>query len=442
MFEIFLSKPPLSTFSRVDIELLLRRNLEVIGTDVIASAPQATDLSALNLDTSSPSRLITSATDEIARRMRVPLSDVQVTHDDDPEFAFASTYRDGVIKLHREVTTDPLRTVVEIANQLAHHFWANIPAPRPLDTHDRTTTLMPIAMGLGVLASRAALQESHWSAAGYSGWSMSRCGYYSAIEIGYALALVSRLTGDSNPPWISSLRLDTKKTFQSAHRYFSRHAAAGQSLLFDASRIPASDRSANELSQWLSGRDPAFAMAAAYALAKLDSLPAIAVDEVLKLTHSKDPELVVLAARLLGKAPRDDSRIDRRIQQLASQRSMPITLAALHSASQRDLPMMAYKTQFEKLLSHPNMDVIPVVELIRKHGHAMTSMSSSVCRQAAAAIRFKDTEATEALLVCLREIVADPIAEVETHIRTPGTQVIAIEQIRSLPHAIPSDSAQ
>ncbi|MGB7329069.1 MAG: hypothetical protein WBD31_29580 [Rubripirellula sp.] len=431
MFGLFQTRPPLSTFARVDIELLLRRCVEVIGADVVAKTDVITDIKQLKLNTDSPADLIASAAEQVGRCLKVDTRDIQFLHDDDPEFAFASTYTDGTIRLHREVTTDPLRTVVEIANQLAHHFWALQPAPRPLDTHARTTTLMPIAMGLGILASNASLQESHWNAAGYSGWSMSRCGYYSALEIGYALALMARLRGESSPTWLSSLRLDTKKTVQAAQRYFAKHESAGGELLFDASRIPSSDRDATELSNWLAGSDPTFAMAAAYALAKFDQIPSVAADAALQLTRSKDSELVVLVTRLLGKTPPDDARIDPQILKLVAQRNSPIALAALHSASQRGMSMLPLKPQIEKRLSDPALDLIPVVELIRKHARELSSLSAAVCQQTAAAIRFKDDEATAALLECLSQMVDDPASEVERHIRSTDTRAVAIERLQA-----------
>ncbi|TWU51665.1 hypothetical protein [Rubripirellula reticaptiva] len=431
MFGLFQSRPPLSTFARVDIELLLRRCVEVIGADVVVSAEVITDIKQLDLNADSPANLIASAAEQVSRCLQVDIRDIQFLHDDDPEFAFASTYANGTIRLHREVTTDPLRTVVEIANQLAHHFWVHQPAPRPLDTHARTTTLMPIAMGLGVLASKASLQESHWNAAGYSGWSMSRCGYYSALEIGYALALMARLRGESSPAWLSSLRLDTKKTFQAAQKYFSKHESAGGELLFDASRIPSSDRDATELSNWLAGSDSTFAMAAAYALAKFDQIPSVAADAALALTRSKDSELVVLATRLLGKTSNEDSRINPQILTLVAQRINPIALAALHSASQRGMPMLALKPQIEKLLSDPSLDLIPVVDLIRKHARELSSLSAAVCQQTAAAIRFKDDEATATLLECLSQMVDDPVCEVERHIRNADTRALAIERLQA-----------
>src|SRR6056297_2821300 len=303
MFRFFRPRLPLSTFSRVDLELLMRRNIDVIGREHVLSAEVLTDVSQLGLDASSPEGLVRSASAEVSRRMRVPQSGMEVAIEQGSDFDAATRYVAGTtdaparLLIRREVTEDPMRTVVELAYGYAHHFWLLHPAPRPLDTHPRTTHLMPVCMGLGVLASTTALKESHWSASGYSGWSMSRSGYYSPLEIGYALALWARARSEVDPQWLSFLRLDSRRVARDAAKYFMLHQAGGGQRLFDAVSIPGTDRSPLELVRWLAGADPDFAMAAAYALAKLEHLPDAAVDAALARTYGNDPEMVVLATR-------------------------------------------------------------------------------------------------------------------------------------------------
>ncbi|TWU60005.1 hypothetical protein Poly51_02780 [Rubripirellula tenax] len=442
MFRLFFPRPPLSTFARVDIELLLRRNVEVLGRHRAIRSDIVTDISELGLDRDGSNGFVDAAVAELSERLQINGRDLQWTVRDDDEFSFASKYSDDEVEIHRDAAADPLRTTIEVANQLAHHFWIGQAAPRPLDHHPRTTTLLPIAMGLGVLASTASLQESHWTAAGYSGWSMSRSGYYSAMEIGYALALMARLRGETSPRWMQSLRPDAKKTADAATKFFAKHKAGGGQLLFDAERIPGTDRSTSDLTTWLAGDDPAFAMAAAYALAKEDALPEVAVEPAKRLAQSKDREIAVLAIRLLGRSPAGDTVIDSTIRSLIGNRVNAIALAALHSASQRSMPIGPFQRRIEKLLNDPSFDLIPVVELIQRHAADLAPLSPSVCRQVELAIKFEDTEATSALLSVLAKMSSDPVSEVERCVRNPDTRKIATEHLmRQMADDKPNDDS-
>ncbi len=144
---------------------------------------------------------------------------------------------------------------MEIAYQYANHFWHSTANPTSLDTDARTTNLLPICCGLGVLASDASLYDDQWSQAGWSGWSISRSGYYTAVEIGYALALYARARGEVNPKWARALRPDSRETARKAWRYFSEHEKADGSLLFDSHKVPSTNRDMTELAAWLGGDD-------------------------------------------------------------------------------------------------------------------------------------------------------------------------------------------
>lgn len=429
MMGLFQSRPLPSTFSRVDLELLMRRTVEVIGREVILRCDIVRSIDQLLLSRESPAALIRSAQESVARQLNVPFDSIDVTVEVDPEFAHASTYDDGRVRLNRMLIDDPLATVMEIANAYSHHFWLSQPTPRPLDTHPRTTTLLPIAMGLGVLASNASLQEKHWSTFGYSGWSMSRSGYYTAIEIGYAMALMARLCDQTDPPWLRLLRPDARKTASAALRFFAKHQSHGGHLLFDAQRIPTSDRDPAELAVWLAGDDPTFAMAAAYALAKQESIPDMAVEPTLKLSAGKDAELAVVATRLLGVAGKGDPRIDARIEMAIADKVAPVALAALLAAKRRGMPMGRWAKRIEMLLTSSDVDLMPLIELINANASELSGLATIVCRQAESAIQYDDVEATAALLSCLSELTDAPAALIETTMRSTDAKAKAIAQL-------------
>lgn len=418
MMGLFQTRPLLSTFSRVDLELLMRRTVEVVGRDAIVRCDVIAGIDQLPLSGVSAASLIDSAQSFVAGQLNLPVNSIDVTVEADPEFAHSSTYDDGRVRLNRTLVDDPLATVMEIANAYSHHFWLSHPAPRPLDAHPRTTTLLPIAMGMGVLASKASLQEKHWSTFGYSGWSMSRSGYYTAIEIGYAMALVARLRGQSDPPWLRLLRPDARKTALAALRLFAKHQSRGGQLLFDAQRIPTSERDPAELAAWLAGDDPTFAMAAAYALAKQESIPDVAVEPTLKLSAGKDDELAVVATRLLGVAGKADPRIDDRIEAAIAGKVAAVTLAALLAADRRGMAIGRWTKRIEMLLTSSDVDLLPLVELISNNAGELSGLAPTICQQAELAIQYDDVEATEALLACLSKLTDNPAALIEKTMRS------------------------
>lgn len=423
MFGFFAPRPPLSTFQRVDIELLMRRNVELVGRDAVVRSDVITDLAQLAIDTSTPERLLETAVAEVAMRLGMTDTTVVVSLEFDSEADQPSTYQpptessSAQIQISREIGGDPLRCVMEIAYQYAHHYWCQQPNTRELDTQPRTTTLLPICFGLGVLAGHAALYDRQWSVTGYSGWSFSRSGYYNPAEIGYAVALLARMRGESKPSWLSALRLDSKVAARGALRYFSDHDDKGGELLFDAGRIPGTDRDRIELTNWMRGEDPAFAMASALALAQLDSLPSATIEAAVEATRSTDHDLAIVATRLLGASQVKDAGLQSRLRELSHSNVAPIALAALESASRVGMPMGEFSRALARLLDHRTLDVVPVARLIGDQGQECRWLAPKVCKQLVAAIKYGDEAAVESLLDCLSKISDAPTREVDMHIK-------------------------
>ena len=291
MFWFRKPRPPLTTFQRVDIELLMRRSIEVIGSERVRSSLLVLDLEQLSLDRSSPTRLLQSASRELLDRLPPMDREVALMTRDGEDLGYPAVYKPAQqeqlaqIVIATELLGDPLRTVMELAYQYSEHYWHLVEAPRPLDTDPRTTNLLPICCGLGVLASDSSLYDHQWSQAGYAGWSISRSGYYTAAEIGYAMALLGRFRREDEPPWNDRLRPDSKAIVISARRYFAEQERVGRSLLFDAERIPSTLSDTHQLARWLAGDDPVFALAAAYALCKHQELSG----QVIESAHPREP---------------------------------------------------------------------------------------------------------------------------------------------------------
>ncbi|MGI9470660.1 MAG: hypothetical protein ACR2NZ_03940, partial [Rubripirellula sp.] len=305
MFGFRKARAPLTTFQRVDIELLMRKTVETLGLPFIRSVDVVVDLAQLELDTSSQERLISSAEDRVRDYLPTMEASCRTRIVQASDAAYPSVYKaasdneTALIQITDETVGDPLRTVIELAYQYSSHYWHTRPDGSELYRHPRTTHLLPICCGLGVLASDACLYDDQWSRGGWTGWSISRSGYYSTVEVGYALSLFARARGEQNPEWAKKLRLDSLATARQAAKYFDVHLEQGGSLLFEAETVPSSSADLSQLARWLEGEDKSFALAAGFALAKLDELSPRAAEAALTASRSGDPDLVPVAARLL-----------------------------------------------------------------------------------------------------------------------------------------------
>jgi hypothetical protein len=320
---------------------------------------------------------------------------------------------------------------MELAYQYSSHFWHQVSNPRPLDTNPRTTALLPICCGLGILASDASLYDQQWSRQGFAGWSISRCGHYTAQEIGYAVALLARFRGEDQPEWLGRLRLDSRATFKQARRYFARLALARQPLLFEAERIPSSTTDQKQLAAWLSGEDSSFAMAAAYALGQQDEISALALESAMSATRHGEPDLVPLATKLLGRGRTVSDAVVKRVKELMDSPQPATALAAFTAGEALGIPLDSHRRRIGKLLDQYPGDSLPILELVGGQGHAFASLEPQICAHLSRAIQASDDELAAALIECLRRIADRPRQAIERRIRGRETREAALQRFDS-----------
>ncbi len=99
--------PPLTTFQRVDIELLMRKTIETVGKEVLET-DVVTELGQLQLDTSDASNWLESASLEIARRMRMADADLQIDVVAGADLGYPSKYQPTVDQSGRSVSSTNL----------------------------------------------------------------------------------------------------------------------------------------------------------------------------------------------------------------------------------------------------------------------------------------------------------------------------------------------
>ena len=439
MFSFTKPRPPLSTAQRVDLEILIRRTLEVFGASVSGASVSGASVSGSSISetmldlTGIPFDRVTlsSNLESVARSLSPRFAiDPQTLHweietDETSETPF--TYEEvddtpgtdifaAVITVNPVAIEDDLRIVMLVASALARHAWQRR-ATRPLDLDVRTTSLLPIVLGMGVIASEASLYDSQWSTVGWSGWSLSRSGYYNSMEIGYAMALVDRarrhgIAGDlpsSRPAWLKHLRLDSRSVAKQALRYFQDQDQQHRPLLLDTPRIPISDRDTEMLVTWLRSEDLSFALYAARVLSQQGFISDRIIDAAINATTRDDVDLVAQATRLLGKAgsqhlESQHSEIQHRLVQLSNHRSPAIQLAAIDSATQVGMPHAAFTQSAEQLLHCESFDLTPVLDWIAAGGEDCAPLAPILTQHLEDALAGEHQPAAQQLTSCLESI--------------------------------------
>lgn len=120
------------------------------------------------------------------------------------------------VRLNEKAFEHPTQLAVTCAHELAHVLLMGDEriADRASD-HERTTDLVMVFLGFGVLAANAAVADLR---AGH----VSRVGYLSERELSYALSVFAWLRGEPSPGWASHLRANARRVFDDGMAYLQR----------------------------------------------------------------------------------------------------------------------------------------------------------------------------------------------------------------------------
>jgi hypothetical protein len=132
---------------------------------------------------------------------------------------------------------DPVPIIATIAHELGHVQLLGkkrISAERP--DHEPLTDLITVFFGMGIFVANSALTEVNFRMGNYSSWQMSRKGYLTMPELGYALALFASSRKEVKPAWIRTLRPDVRQAFHWGMQQLSEkpliEASSKTSLVF------------------------------------------------------------------------------------------------------------------------------------------------------------------------------------------------------------------
>ncbi len=270
MFGLFAPACPAETAEKAWVERRLRWLADRLGHDRMRGAPAVTPTDAFFPDPYRPDEAGARAClDRVCGYMGVDhrLLILTVLPDEEMPGAAGLYERRGPrgrarVWVAASQLADPASLLATLAHEVAHEvllgggvLTADVPDHEPL------TDLATVFLGLGVFPANATLRESHWNYGGtYSGWSIGRQGYLSAVAFGYALAVWAYVRGEADPAWAAHLRPDARGAVRKGLRYLAK---TGDSVFRpDTPPVPRPPPTAAELVDALAHRSPSFRLAA------------------------------------------------------------------------------------------------------------------------------------------------------------------------------------
>ena len=129
----------------------------------------------------------------------------------------------GHIFIAESRLADPPGLIATIVHELAHEILlrgGHLTGHEP--DHETTTDLLPVFLGTGIFAANATIREETKRDGNISWWSVSKQGYLSSIQFGYAMALFAHARGEESPEWRHHLRTDARKTLGTGLRFLRK----------------------------------------------------------------------------------------------------------------------------------------------------------------------------------------------------------------------------
>ncbi len=215
-----------------------------------------------------------------------------------------------------------------VAHELMHEFLIRrgyLTGTEP--DHEQLTDLATALLGLGIPHANSAFQDVTDSTGLLTFWRAEKRGYLSAMQMGYAMAVVADLRGDDTAGYRRHLRGDARHTFEKGTRFLARRAApiieldAGRRI-----RWP----TAQDLLEDLEGRDHCRQICALWQLADAQTDDPSLLQAAVPLLASAVPTVRVNAIRLLR--PANHEGLARQLPHLLTDATLKVRVAACHAA--------------------------------------------------------------------------------------------------------------
>lgn len=227
MFGLFAPKCPLDTHHKTWIERRMVWLAERFGLDRMRNATVVTPTPEFFPDPYTPDEAgFRHTLRRVCRYMGVDPNSLRFALADDDQLDAAGLYvqrERSIIYVARSRLEDPTRLVATLAHELAHELLLNGGHISPdASDHEEVTDLLPVFLGLGIFGANGTVRETAWRNAHASYSQVSRQGYLSSLQLGYALGVFAYVRGENNPKWVKHLRPDAGVTMKAALGYLRK----------------------------------------------------------------------------------------------------------------------------------------------------------------------------------------------------------------------------
>jgi HEAT repeat protein len=341
MLKWFTPQCPIELKKKVWIEKRMRWLADTLGRKRMLDAVLVTPTTEFFPDVYEPTlECIGRLMDRIKIFMGVStLIDLEIAPEDAMETALG-LYHQGSpskIQVNEKIIDDPFAVAATLSHELAHEILlggALIDSREP--DHEPVTDLLMIFLGVGIIATNETVKARAWHEGNMEYFSISKSGYLSAREFGYALALFAFHRGEEAFDWARYLRPDAadvlkkglrflKKTGDTIYRperpddsfklpssavaiEWLRDGSPSRQLiaLWDLTERPKTDGELLPiLRAMLRNREQAIGEAAADALAAMREDAAPALPDLIAALHSQPSAVRAACARALPQLQRD-----------------------------------------------------------------------------------------------------------------------------------------
>jgi len=137
----------------------------------------------------------------------------------------ANDLRGSRVVIATSLLQRPAEMVSTMAHELGHHLLlvgsGKLFAADEYD-HEYLTDLVSVFTGFGLFTANCTVQDHSYTDGQMSHFHISKSGYLSSIQFGYALGLMAWMRNERSPKWINQLRPDAKVSCRNAIRYLMK----------------------------------------------------------------------------------------------------------------------------------------------------------------------------------------------------------------------------
>lgn len=330
MFGLFRRRPPLDTHKKTWIESRLKWIIDEFGADTVLRAKVVRSIDLPVIDGRQKSE-VRRLFEWLAERMQVDHSTITLEIVGDYELphangTWAPTETGSLIRVTNTACDNTITLTKVLTHELAHErLLGEGRIGSEAEDHEPLTDLLTVAFGLGIcVANATVLEQFHRDNTWYS-WEISRSGYLTAAELGYAHAVLAWLRDERRPKWAKELRLDARSAFHRGLRYLRR---TGDSLLSpDNARQASPQQSMYSLLEDLRNGTPTRRLATLWELEQLPEVDGDVLTEIRRRIHDRDQDVQCAAIAAFGRLAEPTEAVEELFHRMGDP-ELPIQLAA------------------------------------------------------------------------------------------------------------------